>query len=45
MAIFDGTDGKLVFQAQHRKSGDLVHERDQLLNKVGSALAEVPYRK
>jgi hypothetical protein len=46
VAIFDGTDGKLVFQDNTEKSGDLVHERDQLLNKVGSALAEkFPYRK
>ena len=46
VAIFDGTDGELVFQHNVEKSGDLLHEREALLNKVGSALAEqFPYKK
>jgi hypothetical protein len=46
VGIFDGTDGKLVFNRAIDKSGDLVHERDALLDKVGSALAgKFPYKK
>ena len=46
VAIFDGTDGRLLFSHSVEKSGDLVHERDALLNKVGSALAKkFPYRR
>ena len=46
IAIFDGTDGRPVFQHNVDKSGDLVHEREALLGKVGSALAaKFPYTK
>jgi hypothetical protein len=46
VAIFDGTDGKLVFQHSIEKDGDLLNARDELLNKVGSALAgKFPYKK
>jgi hypothetical protein len=46
VGIFDGTDGKLVFQHHIDKSGDLIHEREALLINVGSALAaKFPYKK
>ena len=46
VAIFDGTDGRPVFQYNITEGGDLVHSRDELLSKVGSALAKkFPYKK
>jgi len=46
VTILDRTDGMVVFRHHIEKSGDLIHEREVLLNKVGSALAEkFPYRK
>ena len=46
LPIFDGTDGKPVFHYLFTADGDLVNERDKMLNKLGSQLAkQFPYRE
>ena len=46
VAIYDGTDGKLIFQHNIEKAGGLLSSPDALRNKVGSTVAKkFPYRK
>lgn len=46
VVIFDGTDGKAVFQYNVEKTGDLLKSPDELFNQVGRELArKFPYKK
>lgn len=46
VAIYDGTDGKLIWQHNIEKAGGLMSSPDALRNKVGGAVAKkFPYKK
>ena len=46
VAIYDGTDGKLIFQHNIEKAGGLLSSPDALRNSVGATVAgKFPYKK
>ena len=46
VAIYDGTDGKLIFQHNIEKAGGFLSSPDALRNSVGATVAgKFPYRK